>query len=193
MISKYSHVGILLTMLALITQVELRCYDLVKQYYECQNLTMTKMNYSMNQVYYYPNYSIPNNKLNDSFYQRLGLENMTFNRAMDLFRLIHTRTNNCTTEFCNCVSFHHIDTSNSYFSIYFRNETNFLQFRDIVASFINKFRNFMYSLNSTQLRLSYSYEHPTLSRFCMTNEYTTQRLRYYNYSLMSCVYRNYSV
>lgn len=188
---KYYFIRFIFLTLALVGQADLKCYDLVRQYYQCKKLIMHKVNFSWDIIYYIPNYSIPNNRLDDSFFQKLGLENMPLNKAMDLFKQIYMETNNCTSEFCNCVNFQFIDT-NDQFSIYFRNETNFRQFNDIISAFNNKFSKFMYPIDYFT-KLIFTYEFPTLTKFCITNEYTSQRLNNYNNTLMSCVNRNESV
>ena len=111
-------------------QVNGQTFELIRQYYECQNLTMY---YEVSRGIYIRDTSLPDNYLDDSFYQRLGLANMTYDQGMNLIRKIYPDTRNCTTRFCNCVSWGFIDglfdpnyqrIYNNY-SIFFRNESNY--------------------------------------------------------------------
>ena len=178
-------------------QVNGQTFELFKQYYECRNLTMI-----LNGQTYVRDTSLPDNYLDDSFYQRLGLANMTYDQGMNLIRKIYTDTRNCTTRFCNCVSWGFIDglfdpnyqrIYNNY-SIFFRNESNYPGVRLIVSEFYNETKWNLQSLNTIFYTFSNSYytydygvyrrafEYPSIIKFLLVHDFTRARLRTLKYS-----------
>lgn len=177
-------------------QINANCNDLIQQYYECKYLHMSIQNNTWGELDYRPVKSIRNNKLDDKFYRRHGLAKMDFDDGMHLFKKIYDETENCHTKFCKCVSFKHIDNYNN-FSILFRNETNFPQVKKIVEGFIRKFKSKLLPYDKVPVPVMYDgpwgpeKNFPTIQKFCYRNDFSWERLMYYNYSA-SCSNFNYS-
>jgi hypothetical protein len=179
---------ILLAVLTITTRVKSECFELVQQYYECKNLVMIDPNpkneYKIPRKAYIPDPSIPNNQLNDTFYQTLNLTQMTIDQAMGLFRTIYNETYNCISAFCNCTK----SEFGEYFQyrLYFLNETTFDQVKIILSEFNTKFQSNMksYSLLQTffDSKTHSNQTLPTLAQFCMNYEYTDERFLYYSNS-----------
>lgn len=190
MAKKISIVLIIIAAFLLFGQVENSGFQLVKQYYECKNLVMIPNNFSYTHKHYYPDPNVPNNRLNDTFYQRIGLQNMTFDQAMSLFRTIFMEIRSCprqTPFLCNCVNSLFSGTTVDQ-SVLFRNETVFAQVKLIVNTFITKFRPFLVSSQNGFLSDWFFHGHdlPTLIQFFFNYDYTTTRLLFYNESLTAC-------
>lgn len=194
----------LILSLAVLEQVNGQCYDLIKQYYECKYLRMSKQNNSWGDIDYRPvksrNHRHPN-KLDDKFYRRQGLAKLDFDESMRLFRKIYDETENCHSKFCKCVSFKHIDYYNNY-SIWFRNETNYKQVKRIISAFNEKFESkklsfhdvfnpVIYSARPIEPNPFFEPQLKTINKFCYHNDYSWARLNYYNYTI-SCYNFNYS-
>lgn len=177
------------------TNVDCQCYDLIKQYFECKYLNMSIRNNTWQMLDYLPDSSKPNNYLSDRVYKRY-LNKMNFNEAMQLFQKIYKITENCSTEFCKCVAWKHIDKNIKY-SIFFRNETNFKQVKKILLSFNLRFKDDI--LPFKQLEHMYMYDgppgdwplYPSLTKFCIKYDYSRTRLGFYNFN-SSCDNPNYS-
>ena len=180
---------ILVIAVASIGQVKSECFELVQQYYECKNLIMRNLTYdTFPPVPYDPIPWVPNNTLNDTFYQNLNLGQMTLDQAMELFRTIYNETYNCTSYFCKCVTTGIVDQYKfgryNRFSLFFRNQTNFDQVKIVLSEFIAKFQANLSSYDALQSFFA-SKAHrnqnlTTLAQFCMKYDYTDERLLYYN-------------
>lgn len=166
------------------------CFDLVKQYYECRYL---KMKYYFDDYFYFfdefyaPDPDVPNNLVNDSIYQ--NLTSYTFDQGMSLIQRIFQETDNCTSQFCRCVSHGYIDDTLYYGrqSILFRNATNFNQMKTIVADFGNKFRSQLLPLDEIHQDLNYEeHELPSLAKFCVELEFTYTRVDFYYKNISAC-------
>ena len=183
---------ILLAVLTITTKVKSECFELVQQYYECKNLVMIDPNpkneYKFPRKAYIPDPSIPNNQLNDTFYQTLNLTQMTMDQAMGLFRTIYNEIYDCNSSFCYCTkSVFGIYYQYNQYSPYFLNETTFEQVKIILSEFNIKFQSNMKSYSSLQTFFD-SKTHsnqtlPTLAQFCMNYEYTDERFIYYSNSI----------
>ena len=179
---------IILAVLTIIRGAKSECFELVQQYYECKNLVMIDPNpinvYKVPRKAYIPDSSIPNNQLNDTFYQTLNLTQMTMDQAMGLFRTIYNETYNCISAFCNCTK---SEFEEYYlYRLFFLNETTLDQVKIILSEFNTKFQSKMKSYSSLQTFFD-SKTHsnqtlPTLAQFCMNYEYTDERFLYYNNS-----------
>ena len=167
-----------------------QCYDLIHQYSQCKHLKMSKSNYS---VYSYtferftPVSNTSNNELTDRYYRKL--KGMSFEKAMNLFRKIYTETENCSSEFCQCVSLGVIDLYGKY-SMYFRNESIFRHVVKIIGAFHKKFEPKLLSYNDLKYSLEFdpysSQNLSSLAQFCIKYDYSKNRLRYYNNSVFTC-------
>jgi len=154
-------------------EINAKCADLIEKYYQCQHL---KMNITLElkkdpifilstyQVYK-PDSSIPGNSLNDSFYEE-KLANMNFDKAMDLFWTIYDVTNNCNTEFCNCVSWGIIDPN---FAKLFRNRKTFEYLKRVLKDIDQKFTKLPNHDNYFPFDLDDS---PSLNDFCSKFDYS---------------------
>lgn len=197
----------LIAPLSLIQQINGQSFDLIKQYYECKHLKMIVKS-DWKGTYYARDESISGNKLNDTFFQNLGLTKMTFDQGMNFIKKIYTDTNKCYTLFCNCTSWSFIEsfntTNNNYnvksYKIYFRNESNFAGIKDILLRFYKEYQANLFDSNN-QNDLSYEYldkEYPTISKFLMRFDYTPSKGFYFkkfpNYlesSTQWCYYNGY--
>lgn len=174
-------------------QVNSQCYDLIHQYSQCKHLKMSKSNYS---VYSYtferftPVGNASNNEITDRYYRKLtSPKKMSFEKAMNLFRKIYTETENCSNEFCQCVSLGVIDLYGKY-SLYFRNESIFRHVVKIIGAFHKKFEPELLSYNDLKYSLEFdpysSQNLSSLAQFCIKYDYSKNRLRYYNNSVFTC-------
>ena len=199
---------IIFAVLTITTGVKSECFELVQQYYECKNLVMIDPNINIstyppdmfdasnkpNENYKYPpktfipNPSIPNNQINDTFYQALNLTQMTMDQAMVLIRTIYNEVNNCSSAFCNCtktgIIMDYMNGEYNRYSLYFLNETTLDQVKIILSEFNTKFQSNMKSYSSLQTLFD-SKTHskqtlPTLAQFCMKYDYTDERFLYYS-------------
>ena len=199
---------IVLAVVTIITEVKSECFELVQQYYECKNLVMIDPNnvtyppspfvfdasnkpndnYKYPPKTYIPNPSIPNNKLSDTFYKNLNLNQMTMDQAMNLFRTIYTEMNNCSSAFCNCtktgIIMDYMNGEYNRYSLYILNDTTLDQAKIIMSEFNSKFQSKMKSYSSLQTFFN-SKTHsnqtlPTLAQFCMKYDYTDERFLYYS-------------
>lgn len=161
--------------------VEGQSYDLVRQYGWCKNLTMILYNSTYTPPFYMPDPNVPNNILNDTYFQKMNLSSMSFYDAMNFFRRIYLETNNCSSRFCNCVSWDVIDAHGAY-SVVFRNDTNFHQVVSLVELFLEKLKPKL--LPYSVLQYSYPfYDSPnltTLVQFSIKNDYSSNRMAFYN-------------
>ena len=179
---------LLLVTLSRDNQVNGECFELVQQYYECKNLVMVL---DKNNQTYIPSTLVPNNILDDAFYENLNLDGKTFDEAMDLFWQIYDETNNCNTELCKCVSTGIIDKyiggKKHKFSLYFRNATNYEQMKIILSDFLEKFKSTLKPYSDLEMffkeKAHSNQVLPTLARFCMKYDYTDERFIYHNNSL----------
>lgn len=168
-------------------------FYLPKQYYECKNLVMAFYNYSYSDYsYYYPNSSIPNNRLNDSFFEARNFANMTLDQGLGLIRTIFQEVRTCRPiDTCNCIKsgFKKLDFNKA---VLFLNETLFAQTKQIVSTFINKFKPYLNVMKEySTWDTFYSYNLPSLARFASNNDFTTERYYSYNATLRSCLYEKY--
>lgn len=192
-----------------LTQVNGECFDLVHQYYQCKHLKMVNKYAEYGFAFKYkPDSSVPNNALTDKFYQKLTSNEMNFDKAMNLFRKIYTETNNCSSEFCRCVSQQIVDENGKY-SMYFRNETIFPHAKKIIEAFIKKFESKLRNLKNASEFQYYFNENwkedifintrdpnlKSLAQFCVNHDYTKNRLIYYhnNFSCSSALPINVTV
>lgn len=190
---------ILLVTLASINEIKSECFELLQQYYECKHLVMINPNNDSNSNFppstYIPNPSIPNNQLNDTFFQSLNLAAMNFDQAMNLFRSIYNETFSCSSEFCKCVTTGLIDqyTHGKYnrFSLFFRNQTNFEQMKIILLAFLVENQPRLLSndvLESYFALFTHGNQSlPTLVQFCKLYDYTDDRFYYYDSYSYDCV------
>lgn len=174
--------------LVLINRVESECNDKLVQYYQCKNLKMAKHNYS-GHVWFYPNSSIPNNTLTDAFFNRT-LSNKTFNQAMDIIRQVYLEST-CNNDTCLCIR---ARSDGDYYAAKYReffiNSTTYTQFRNIILTFINNNKQFMYR---DWREWSIYNNFPSVHSFCHNNEFTSTRFYYYNQSVTNCKMYNESV
>ena len=159
--------------------------ELVRQYFECRNLTMY-----FNGHVYVRNTSIPNNFLDDAFYQQAGLGQLNITKS-------YTDTDNCNTRFCNCVNWGFIDSNITYYngyysyipnnkySIFFRNSSNYPGVKAILSAF-NTENNVwdlktLAELNQTSsYSWYYRWPYPTIIKFLLLAEFTQQKQYTYN-------------
>lgn len=176
--------------LGIATQVRSECLQLTRQYFECKNLKMVKSALTHKCHYYRPDKSQPNNTLDDSFYQTLGLSDMNFNEAMDMIRGIYQENENCSNpEFCDCVNKRLNGPTfwKQNNSILFLNDTNYQDSLNIVSQFIERYSADIKSDEKIeQIYVRPKNNLPTLNKFCMANEYTFYRACFYNYSIHQC-------
>lgn len=177
------------------------CYHLVKQYYECAYAIMDSFSDPNFVGGFYQSYkesasSYNNDKLDDGFFKQLGLLNMSFDEAMNFFKSIYDEITDCSTEFCKCVNSVSTVYGSSEYDVFFQNVIVFQQVKSIVANFIDAYRPYLLpselifhewsELDTDQQVL------PTLNEFCIRNEFTANRLRFYNLT-ESCLIKNQSV
>ena len=200
-----------MAVLTITTGVKSECFELIQQYYECKNLVMIdpnnvtyppspfifdasnkpNENYKYPPKTYIPNPSIPNNKLSDTFYQNLNLNQMTIDQAMDLFRSIYNEIYNCNSAFCKCtktgIIMDYMNGEYNQYSLYFLNETTLNQIKIILSEFNSKFKPNMKSYSSLQTffqsKIHSNQTLPTLAQFCMKYDYTDERFLYYSGSI----------
>lgn len=132
--------------------------------------------------HYYPDLNVPENSLNDSFFQTLNLLNQTFDEAMKLVEKIYDEANQKRSQYqnlCQCL--------NAYFNepeylVYFKNPKSQDGFVSIFTQFIDAYRGYMYSEEEILDRFYYNSDMKltTLVRFCIRNEFTDYRENFYN-------------
>lgn len=167
-------------------RVDAQCFAVLRQYYECQNLKMVKINDPRFGPYYRPDpHASSNNVLDDSFYQKLGLASMNSNEAMNLIKKIYqeTSTGSCESEACKCVVQRYMAWTYQYhdpMAILFRAE-NFEQTKEIIEALDQSLADQRHP--SAQLQMSSAFgggqNLSTLSEFCIRNEYSEMRLSEY--------------
>ena len=192
----------LLSILGQIQQLNGHCFNLIRQYNQCKHLKMEfKKNgykhlvvhniteYSIEpQEKYFVNYTA-NSDLTDRFYRKLMSKEMNFNKAMKLFRKIYTETDNCTSEFCKCVSLGVIDYDGHY-SLYFRNKDVFPHVKRIIEDFNKKFESNLIPYSELWYIELYPYKNlSSLTQFCFKYDYSYRRYGYYNKSIYGLLYR----
>ena len=169
----------LLAGLDFINRVDGICFDLVKKFFECQHLKMVRGVGMFGDIEYFSNPNISNNTLDDAFYKR-NLSNMTFDQGMDLIRQIYIQTNNCSSEFCKCVSSNIIDKLFPNHSMFFRNATNFPHVKSILAGFNKHYESQLLPLEEIHFWVNFEdHDHMSLAEFCVDLEYTWMRALFY--------------
>lgn len=114
----------------------LECELAFQKYYECKHLKMRQTDSGRYEV----DTSIPNNVLNESFYNST-LGSATFDTAMDLQRDIYFSVTNlsCSTELCRCARAAGIDyIAEARVGFVFRDENVYSQFKKNIIGFKNK-------------------------------------------------------
>lgn len=162
---KFRNSFVLTILLALIkSQVNGDVSELIQKYYNCKN------KYSEN----------PLSRIDDSFYKQLGIDKMNFDEGMSFIRKIYTDTENCETKFCICVN-EYIDQNEKY-NIFFRNESIFAGVKSIISAFNNKYnnKNYLKSLKISQTNVKDGNKYPTIVRFLIKYDYTSEKNRFYN-------------
>lgn len=178
------------------------CRSLVRQYFECQQLKMTKMTdfLAPNAYYYVPSLEVEDNILTDEFYQTSGIGNMRFGEALAFIKSIYRQVDtSCNTEFCDCVRNRMLGSSyweRNYSSIFLQ-QNRLDQMQPILLSFNEKYQEDMLSYKDISSWLFYSSARnnlSTLNQFCIDYEYTYYRVYFYDNDLDSCIdYSNYYV
>ena len=168
---------------AWVNEVNSQAVMIFPQYYICSYLRVKGYYYfqgTRKVIFYERDKTIAGNTLNETFWQSLGLSSKTFDDAMLKYKQIYNETNNCTTNFCTCVASTFIDDPyESTFSIFFRNETNFVAVKPIIAAFLNKTRPDQSDITTwmefyaSQIG-SFS---NTLTQYLMNNDYTSRTLK----------------
>lgn len=160
------------------------CFDLIQQYYHCKNLKMIQ-----NQIgpirNWYPDPKQPITMLPESFYAAQGLSTMSFEQSMSLIQKIH-KESNCNSNFCKCVSIGHIDRpGEGQYSLFFRNDVKFAQTKSIISHF--NLNMAQYRLSFDQLKNHWNSNLPTLTRFCLQNEFTYKRFSFFSAQSRTCL------
>lgn len=176
-----------------VNHVEGECFEVIRQYFECQYLKMVKRtNPSTGEIFYERNDKLDQNNLNNSIPAIQNLSRMSFDQGMDFIRRIYLETANCTTEVCNCTKFGKIDKEGSY-SLFFGNADIFRQSKSIINGLNTKFKSQLMPFESLRGYLGHNHSHlPTLTKFCVDFEYTWVRLKFFKYA-NSCYAYNHSV
>ena len=103
--------------------------------------------------------------------------------GLQLFRMIYTEINNCTSEFCECVSLGIIDDSKANYSMYFRDKNFFQHSKSIIEAFNKKFESNLLSFRDLENQKEFSSLYsPSLAQFCINHDYSKNRLNYYRNS-----------
>ena len=181
------------------------CFDLIRQYNQCKHLKMEfkKSGYIefvidnttdyrvWPQEKYFVNYTA-NSDLTDRFYRKLISKEMNFNKAMKLFRKIYTETDNCTSEFCKCVSLGVIDYNGNY-SMYFRNKDVYPHVKRIIEDFSKQFESNLKPYSELwyfkELEPYLNQNLSSLAQFCIKYDYSYNRYEYYNKSIYGQYFR----
>lgn len=154
----------------ILKEIECGSFELIKQYYECKLLKMINSSER-----YIPDSTIPNNTLEDPFYQNFS--KMTFEQGLELIQQIYLQTNLCANEFCNCVNPSRIDTNKSLF---FHNTINFQQVKTIISEFNSKFDSKVRSFEDIYYYInSKAQDLPALADFSILVDYTWLRPGFY--------------
>lgn len=160
----------------------------VKQYCECKNLKMIPNNRSM-QYEYYPDPNVPNNYLDDTYYQRQGFLNRTFDEAMSYFQTMYAEIRNpprATPNLTICFDSVLVNTVADP-GVLFRNATTLASVKQIATAFINKFRPFFVGISSYLMGfIPEASELPTLIQFILRNDVSLSRFYFYNNSMNKC-------
>ena len=113
------------------------CELAVRRYHECKHLKMKLNGWRRYEI----DTSIPNNELNESFYNST-LGSATFDTAMDLQRDIYFSVTNlsCSTELCRCARAIGINyTAEARVGFVFRDEKIYSQFKQAIMEFGDEF------------------------------------------------------
>ena len=145
---------------------------LIQQSSECKKLTMMLINDSYWGYYYIRNSSIPNNTLDDTYYQRLGLGNMSFDQAFAFIKNIYTNVSNCNSKYCNCVKRGPNGMAFQVYSSFFLNETIFKGVKAIIQEFNKNLSSQSRSLADAMIYTYNGYLYPTITSFLMKYDYT---------------------
>lgn len=197
---KISTIAFLTLNLLLIMTIEVdgkqsHMLTLIKKYYECNNYFKMKNDSESHQPVNEIDDSIPNNFLDSSFFLSLGLGNMTFDQGMEFIRKIYLDVDNCTSELCKCVDLDGLEYIYKY-SLFFRNQSNFLGVKSIISEFNKKYNNKNYlkpltniidQINNSDDYYHYNYVNSTKDlNFYLNVDYTDYRLDFYNKKYPSC-------
>lgn len=115
--------------------------------------------------------------LENSFFTDLGLEKMSFDQGMGLIRKIYTDTNNCESDFCNCVYI-----PGDKYNIFFKNDINFEGLKSILKGFNEKYykKEHLKNLINAAKFVKNGEKYPTLVEFLMKFDYTRNKLNFFN-------------
>lgn len=160
--------------------------QLIQQYSECKILTMMLTSDSYYGTYYIPNPTIPNNALNDTYYQSLGLGSMSFVQAMTFIKKIYREVTNCSTSFCNCVRWGPKGLALKYYEYFFLTEANFKGVKSILLDFNEKYSNQTQTLARSMLNTYNGQIYPTITSFLMKYDYSRNKLSYYLLNYEDC-------
>ena len=145
---------------------------------------MIRKNDSFGGTVYVPDPIVPNNQLNNSYFLRLGLANMTFDQAYDMIAKIYDAIGSkCRGPNCTCYNsylFHDYDDH----SLMFMNVTIMTQSKRIVSTFIDKFARFTFSdsiIKQGSDNGGFVYPMALIS-FAIKFDYSLERLYMYNIS-----------
>lgn len=162
-------------------QVNAEIYSFVKQYYECKKLKMIITSDLLGDEYYYPDPSVRDNSLDDSFYKSLRLDTMSFDDSMDLLRGIYGELDEkCTSEFCECVRKRKTGDAGGLlenFGVFFQDD-NFAGVKEIIVSLDRRLAADRESFEKSEYTRKYLPEfksQPTLSKFAYNNDFTEHR------------------
>lgn len=161
-------------------QVNAEIYSFVKQYYECKNLKMIVISDLLGAEYYYPDPTVRDNSLDDSFYKSLRLDTMSFDDSMDLLRGIYSELDEkCTSEFCECVRKRKDNNAGllENFGVFFQDE-NFAGVKEIIVSLDRRLAADRESFEKSEYTRKFLPDfksQPTLSKFAFNNDFTEHR------------------
>ena len=149
---------------------------LIQQYSECKNLTMMLTNDSYWGYYYIRNSSIPNNTLDDTYYQRLGLGNMSFDQAFAFIKKIYTDLHYCNSEYCKCAKLGPDGRMFYYYKSFFLNNANFKGVKAVIQEFNKNLSSQSRSLADAMMHTYNGNLYPTITSFLMKYDYTSSKI-----------------
>lgn len=161
--------------------VDAQCYNLVRQYFECRNLTMHSVaavgSFGIQIKKYMPVSRVANNFLDDEFFAK-ELANLDIDAALALFQTIFATTSDssCTSEFCECVRSGIEDKRNRY-AMLFSEKSIIEQVKNIMTEFNQKYANDPIDNDIEHFKL------PSLKKFCSLYDFSTERFWFRSKSL----------
>ena len=137
---------------------------------------MQKISKTWLSEHFAPDPKLKGNSLNDTFFQSLNLQDMTFDEGMIFVQNLFKSVKNCNSQFCQCVKKIRQFLSDNNYEIYFE-DRNLPGVKSIIQSLDKEFEQKRYSFNELANYTGFGGKNnlTTLGKFAYLIEYTSFR------------------